>query len=427
MILRARAVVPVSRSPLEDGAVKIVGRNIAWVGRWADLPISDRVDVTDLGEAVLLPGLVNAHCHLDYTNMVGKLPPPRRFTNWIQSLVALKETWTENDFAISWVRGSEMLLRTGVTTVADIESIPTLIPAAWEKSPLHIISFRELIALKDGPEASRPVLKAINEWIALDSHARVGLSPHAPYTTTAAILQQASALAREKCWPLTTHVAESEEEFEMFMYRTGPLFDWLKSQRDMSDCGRGSPVNYLEKIGYLRKNLIAAHVNYLGKDDAATLARRRVSVVHCPLSHDYFRHLQFPCAELRSAGVNICLGTDSLATVRKRPSQSPELNMFREMQAFAANAPEVSPSTILKMATINGAQALGRKGQFGEITSVASADLIVLPFTGSFPDVHESIVHYSGDVLASMIEGQWALEPPVALASPVKRSDEDEE
>src|SRR5437870_5609776 len=154
MILRARVVVPISRSPLEDGAVQTLGKHITWVGRWAELPAAERTDVIDLGESVLLPGLVNAHCHLDYTNMVGKLAPPRRFTNWIQSLVALKATWTENDFATSWIRGSEMLLRTGTTTVADIESVPTLIPAAWEKSPLRVISFRELIALRDSPETA---------------------------------------------------------------------------------------------------------------------------------------------------------------------------------------------------------------------------------------------------------------------------------
>src|SRR6185503_517913 len=147
-------------------------------------PIGERVEVVDLGESVLLPGLVNAHCHLDYTNMVGKLAPPRRFTNWIQSLVALKGMWTENDFALSWVRGSEMLLRTGTTTVADIESVPSLIPAAWEKSPLRVISLRELIALRDTPETATAIHNAIQQWIALDSHTRVGLSPHAPYTTT---------------------------------------------------------------------------------------------------------------------------------------------------------------------------------------------------------------------------------------------------
>ena len=137
--------MPVCRAPLEDGAVKIIGKNIAWVGRWCDLSAGERTNVTDLGETVLLPGLVNAHCHLDYTNMVGKLPPPRRFTNWIQSLVSLKATWNDQDFALSWIRGAEMLLRTGVTTVADIETVASLIPAAWDKSPLRIISFRELI------------------------------------------------------------------------------------------------------------------------------------------------------------------------------------------------------------------------------------------------------------------------------------------
>ena len=414
IVLRARAVVPVCRAPLDDGAVKIIGKNIGWVGRWSDLPLGERVNVTDLGETVLLPGFVNAHCHLDYTNMVGRLVPPRRFTNWIQSLVALKATWDEQDFALSWIRGAEMLLRTGVTTVADIETIPSLIPAAWEKSPLRVISFRELIALRDSPQTQANVDRTIAEWIALDSHNRVGLSPHAPYTTTVAVLQQASAVAREKHWPLTTHVAESEEEFEMFMYRTGPLFDWLKGQRDMSDCGHGSPVSYLERSGYLRKNLLAAHVNYLWRDDAATLARRRVSVVHCPRSHDYFRHLSFPCTELRSAGVNICLGTDSLTTVRKRGAVAPELSMFQEMQAYAAGAPDVPPAAILKMATVNGAQALGRKGQFGEIIGASSADLIVLPFSGSFANVYETIVHHPGDVLGSMIEGQWALEPASA-------------
>src|SRR3954471_8261091 len=112
MILRARAVLPISRPLIEDGAVKVHGKQVAWVGRWADLSASERIDVTDLGESVLLPGLVNAHCHLDYTSMAGKLLPPRRFSDWVQSLMSLKATWTEEDFSASWLSGAEMLLRT---------------------------------------------------------------------------------------------------------------------------------------------------------------------------------------------------------------------------------------------------------------------------------------------------------------------------
>src|SRR6266850_4867428 len=411
MILRSRAVLPISSPPIPDGAVKVNGQQISWVGRWSDLSAADRVDVTDLGETVLLPGLVNAHCHLDYTAMGGKLRPPRRFSEWIQTLVSLKATWTEQDFATSWLSGAEMLLRTGTTTVCDVEAIPALIPSMWHQTPLRVISFRELIALKDNVETAALIQKAVDEWLALDAHTRVGLSPHSPYTTTVGLLQQAARIAKEQRWPLTTHVAESEEEFEMFMYRNGPLYDWLKGQRDMSDCGHGSPVAYLEKTGYLKSNLIAAHVNHLWRDDAATLARRQVHVVHCPRSHDYFRHLRFPRADLESANVNICLGTDSLASVRKIAGKPFELNLFAEMQMFAAEYPEVPPGTILKMATINGARALGRKGQFGELASKACADVIVLPFEGNLAHVCESVLHHTGDVIASMIGGQWVLQP----------------
>lgn len=329
----------------------------------------------------------------------------------MKSLVALKATWTEAEFATSWLAGAEMLLRTGTTTVLDIEAVPSLIPTIWEKTPLRVLSFREVITLKDSPEQLAAVDKGVRDWIAFDAHTRLGISPHAPYTTTTAVLQLAARLAREQCWPLTTHVAESEEEFEMFMYRNGPLYDWLKSQRDMSDCGNGSPVAYLERISYLKRNLLAAHVNYLSRDDSAILARRNVSVVHCPRSHEYFRHLRFPCAELQAAGVNLCLGTDSLATVRKGGNEPLELNMFSEMQAFAALRTDLPHSAILKMATVHAAQALGRKGHLGELTRGAAADIVALPFTGVFTTVYESVVQHQGDVMAAMIDGRWALQP----------------
>src|SRR5262249_27058176 len=160
-------------------------------------------------------------------------------------------------------------------------------------------------------------------------------------------------------WPLTTHVAESEQEFQLFMYRQGPMAEWLKGQRDLSDCGNCSPVQYLERCGYLSPYLLAAHVNHLWRDDAALLGKRGVSVAHCPRRHAYFRHLMFPLEELVRARVNLCLGTDSLASVLKPRRQRIELSLFAEMQAMAAKAPDLAPKEILKMATVNGARALG--------------------------------------------------------------------
>ena len=418
MLLRARIVLPVNQPPIENGGVAISGNRITWVGSWQERAASVHSEIQDLGEVILMPGLVNAHCHLDYTGMSGQIPPSKSFTDWIRAIVALKGSWTNEEFAQSWNKGAEMLLRTGTTTVADVESVPDLLPAVWRATPLRVITLRELINLRSPAEAL--VKTAERELAALPgSEGRIGLSPHAPYTTTAELLQLAALTAKRRNWPLVTHVAESEEEYEMYLYRHGALFEWLKSQRDMSDCGLGSPLNHLERNDYLSERLIAVHVNYLCRDDAPVLGRYNVSVAHCPRSHAYFRHLLFPRNELVSTGVNICLGTDSLATVLKEKGNLPELNMFAEMRAFADKFREVSPATILEMATVNGARALGRTGQLGQISENAMADLIALPYSDKLSSAGEFAVHFQGNVAGSMIDGNWAITPREA-SSPAR-------
>lgn len=407
MILRARLVLPMAGPIIEDGAVILQADRIAAVASWSDLRRHVAGPIENLGEVVLMPGLINAHCHLDYTAMAGKISSPRSFADWIKAIVAFKAQWTASEFAESWKRGAQMLLLSGVTTVADVEAVPELLPAVWKETPLRIISFREMIQLKD--PAEQFVKRAVAEWGSWPgSDRRVGLSPHAPYTTTAELLSVAAHEARKRKWLLTTHVAESEQEFEMFLYKHGPLYDWLKTQRDMSDCGRGSPVRHLEHADYLGENLLAVHVNYLWRDDAAVLARYGVSVVHCPRSHDYFRHLLFPRRELISAGVNVCLGTDSLASATKVRGKMPELSMFAEMRALASKHPDIRPQEILEMATLNAARALQREVELGALRERAQADLIVVPFDGVAENVHEGLVNFEGPVRASMINGEWA-------------------
>src|SRR5439155_4893382 len=272
MLLRSRIVVPVINSPIEDGAVRTDGDRIVWVGRWKDASPGSSEEVADLGESILLPGLINAHCHLDYTDMAGLIPPQKHFADWIKTIVTLKGAWTEADFLRSWKNGIDMLVGAGVTTVADIEAIPELLPNAWKLSPIRVISFREIITLKSGAANDPELMRSVKNWAGLPHpEGQTGLSPHAPYTTTPELLRSAAGLARSNGWLLTTHVAESQEEMDMFCARKGPLYDWLRTQRDMSDCGLGSPVEHLERHGYLSNNLIAVHLNYLGVNDAHTL------------------------------------------------------------------------------------------------------------------------------------------------------------
>ena len=413
LLLRARVVLPVSSPPLPDGAVAIRGNRIRAAGRWAELSRHWTGPTLDLGEVALLPGLVNAHCHLDYTGLAGLIPPPRRFTDWLKSILAAKSGLTYSDFAAAWLDGARMLMRTGTTTVADIEAVPELLPEVWTATPLRVFSFLEMTGLKSRLSPGRILGEAIELIQSLPrGRCQAGLSPHAPYSTRPALLKLAAETARRRRLRVTTHVAESAQEFEMFTLARGDMHDWLvRNQRDMSDCGLGTPVQHLERHGALNQRLLAVHVNYLGPEDAALLGRRKVHVVHCPRSHFYFGHQSFPLEELAAARVNVCLGTDSLASVYKKRGRAVELNMFEEMRELARRRPSLSPETILQLATINGARALGLPGMIGEFAPRAFADLIAVPCAGRTAAAYENVLQHRGPVAASMIDGQWVIRP----------------
>jgi aminodeoxyfutalosine deaminase len=415
MILRARGVLPVSQPFIDDGAVVIAGGRLQAVGSWSSLRSFQTEKVTDLGGVLLLPGLVNAHCHLDYTDMAGQVARPKTFPDWIKELVALKATWGYSEYAASWLHGARMLIEDGVTTVADIETVPELLPDAWSATPLRVISFLEMLNVRSWHSASQIVHDAEERLLSLPGReGRVGLSPHAPYTTSPELLELAAATARRRGWPLTSHVAESREEFDMFTRGRGVLFDWLAPQRKSSVSALSSPVRFVARHKLLGPDFLAAHVNYLAAGDARLLADQGASVAHCPRSHAFFGHAPFPLLELSAAGVNLCLGTDSLASMEGRRREPPRLSLRAEMRTLAACMPELSAETIVRMATVNSARALGLDQRIGALNVGAAADLIAVPFQGGGAEAWETIITHTGPVAASMIEGRWALPPQAA-------------
>jgi cytosine/adenosine deaminase-related metal-dependent hydrolase len=408
VILRARTVVPVTAPPIEDGAVWISGDHIRAVGPWSEVRETARGPVTDLGDAALFPGLVNAHCHLDYTGMAGQLPPPRDFPDWIKGILSLKAQWTDGEFEQSWRTGARQLLEGGVTTVANIESRPHQLAALRASTPLRVFSFLEITGVRSAREPDRLLAEAIATLTALPPvRGGIGLSPHAPYSTTPDLLTRVAAVARKDGWRLTTHVAESESEFDMFLYRRGPMFSWLEGQRPSEDCGLGSPIQHLHRCGLLGPAMMAVHVNYLWQDDARLLATRGASVVHCPRSHEFFGHRRFPREELAEAGVPICLGTDSLASVRVRRDSPTELSMIAEMRQALSADPHLPVRRLVQECTTQPARALGLRTVLGELRTYALADLCAIPYDGPASSAESALVHHRGPVGATLIAGRW--------------------
>ncbi len=409
VLYRARRVMPMCSPLVEDAGIVVAGGVIRAVGSWGDLKSSHVGRTEDLGDVVVLPGLVNVHAHLDYSGMAGQLPAPRHFPDWIKGILALKADRSYTEYADEWLRGARMLLKHGTTTVLDIEAVPELLPEVWTSTPLRVCSCLELTGVRSGRDPESMVAEAVAWAKGLPvGRCWAGLSPHAPYSTKAALLRHSARVAREQSWLVTTHVAESAEEFDMYMHGRGGMHDWLKlSGRDMSDCGGHSPVAWLAEQGVLHGRFIAVHANYLADGDAELLAEHGVGVAHCPRSHAYFGHAPFGYGLLRKHGVGVALGTDSLASVRCSMRTPAELDMFEEMRAFAVANPGVDPAEILGMVTTEAAGILGRGGELGGLGEGMLADLVVLDLGRENGSVAEAVLQHRGPVRRVMIGGEW--------------------
>ncbi len=412
MLLRARIVYPGTAPPIADGAVRIYKGRIQEVGRFHELRGDIGEPVQDLGESVLLPGLVNAHCHLDYTSFAGLIPRPSGFTKWVQQLISLKSQCSYTEFASSWLLGLRQSIDHGATTLCDIEAVPELLPDLLPEVPIRLISCREIINVRSRKPSRDLVCEVVSELkTLLPGKHRFGLSPHAPYSTSQDLVRCAAEAALQEEWIWTIHVGESAEEQQMFEDRRGPMFEWLKSQRDNSDCGSTTPFGWLLATGALSPRTLIAHANCITEPEALAVATAGCHVVHCPKSHAYFSHPKFPLETFRRAGLNLCLGTDSLASHPSSRQSPAQLNLFSEMQAFLRAFPGASPSEVLSMATLHGAEALGLSRETGQITPGLSADLISLPWTGSIDCVAEAIVHHAGSLNGVMAFGEWVRPP----------------
>ncbi|PYK81295.1 MAG: hypothetical protein DME38_00450 [Verrucomicrobia bacterium] len=405
MILRARTVVTMDGPPIENGAVRVRGDRILEVGESSQLASSND-EIVDLGEHILLPGLINAHCHLDYTCLRGKIAPPQSFADWIRAINAEKAKLSAEDYVVSINQGLAEAKQFGTTAIANLTAFPELIAKTDE--PIWAWWFAELIDVRNRAQnltaLSRQVSgvngivnRALEQLSAANQR---GFAPHAPFTASANLYRCCEEIAQREKIFLTTHLAESREEMQMFREANGPLYDFLKEiGRDMSDCGGTTPLSRFADLtdASAAQGWIVAHLNEVSETDFDLLRKRKFSIVHCPRSHAYFGHTDFQFERLRELDFNVCLGTDSLAS-------NDDLSLFAEMRKFQERF-HFEPQKVLEMVTINPARALKQRDQLGKIRQRFMANIIALPFTKS-PHIFETILNFVGKVPWIMLHGR---------------------
>jgi len=399
MIIRAKTVVTMDGPPIENGAVVVAGGKIAEVGTWNEIRRQNSGAVTDLGEQILLPGLINAHCHLEYTLLRGSIPRPASFTAWIREINARKAALKADDYQRSIKAGFSEAAGFGTTTLANLEAFPELL-RGMETPPMRAWWFAEMIDISRKVSASELYEEIDGAVRDAGWHGGAGLAPHAPFSASESLYAEAIAVAERFDIPLTTHLAESEEEMQMYRDRSGPLFEFLRGLgRPMNDCGDGTPLATILRRSELNERWIVAHLNELAPDDFQLLGRaRKFHIAHCPRSHAYFNHSPFPLQRLRGLEFNICLGTDSLAS-------NESLSLFAEMRQLRKIEPSLSPRELVEMVTINPAAALKQSDTLGRIRSGFDADLIALPSPRGNGDTLEHVLAFDTRVPWTMIAG----------------------
>ena len=368
---RARWVIDATGRAIDDGAVVSADGRIVRVGPWSKIrPHVAASDVVEeFADAALLPGLVNAHAHLGLSDMAGALGPTANFTAWIGQLALRRHTRTKAQIRRAVARGAADSLAAGTVAGADVTPEPHFDEALGDQGARWRV-FGELLRFGDAG------LRHLDETIAaLDAlrkktGAAVGLAPHAPYTVGVEVFARARREADARGWPVAAHLHETLDEIAFTERGEGSLHDWLSRLRflpgDLKPAGV-RPIPMLAEAGFFAGPVLVAHGNYLTDEEIRILAESGSAVAYCPRSHAFFKHENHPWRRLLAAGVNVCLGTDSLAS-------SPSLSILDEARFLAAREADADPKTLLAMATRRGARALGIDDRTGDLGSGLAAE-----------------------------------------------------
>ncbi|MBA3886543.1 MAG: amidohydrolase family protein [Acidobacteria bacterium] len=381
---RAHWVLPIVSPRVTRGWVHLDrGRILAVGGPGEATPAG--IDVVDLGRVAILPGLVNAHTHLELSWMADRVPPASAMPAWAAALVSLRATAGPDpvppiEDAIRGARTAGTALAGDVTnTLASYKPLAD--------SRLAAAIFRELLGF-NSPDPQRLVADARRQLDGLGplDRLRPFIAPHAPFSVSPELFR---AIARQAgTGPLSVHLAESAEEIQFLRDGTGAWRDLLGRLGAWNErwaapgCG---PVEYLDRLGLVSRALMAVHCVHATDGDLQRLSAARATVVTCPRSNRWTGAGTPPIERFYASGVRVAIGTDSLASVE-------DLNLFAELAEVRRLAPSVPAARLLESATRHGADALGFGAEFGTIEPGKRADLIAVSVPSAVEDVEEYLV-----------------------------------
>ena len=328
---------------------------------------------------VMVPGLINAHTHLELGYQRGRaLERPGYFTEWVAGLMRNYPAAEEVEGIVRGAvrAGVAESLQGGVTMVGDISRHCLWTRTELKGGPLRVVSFGEVIGLGKMRERAEGLLREASDRGAESGSLRVGLSPHAPYTVEGETLRRVVGVARAEKLPVTMHLSELAEERGLLRDFSGKLSEWGVLQHLWDErverCEEGA-VRWAANCGLLGLGsevpVVLAHVNYCDDGELGVLAQAGVSVVYCPRTAEYFGHRGHRYREMMAAGINVCLGTDSLAS-------NPDLSVLKEA-ALLVRRDGVPPYRAMEMITVNAARALGERA--GALSTGMRADVAVFP------------------------------------------------
>jgi cytosine/adenosine deaminase-related metal-dependent hydrolase len=384
-VYRAAWVCPIDQPPISDGMVTTAGGKVTSVAK-----ASSVAGVRDLGNVVLLPGLINAHTHLELSWLRDRVPPASQFTEWVRTLFAIRGrpdvAMTAEQLAAIPEAIAE-LQWAGTVAVGDISNSLAAV-APMRDAHLDGVVFHELLGFKERDGALLDTTRALRASAA-KSGATVSLAPHAPYSTSLELFGAIRAAVNESACPImSVHLGESVEEVEFIEKGSGPwrgMLELIGAWRDDWAIPACDPVGYLDRHGLIDAKTLVVHGVQFGDAALGRLAEIGATLVTCPRSNQWVGAGYPPIERFYQSGVKVAVGTDSLASVG-------DLNLFSELKTMRWLAPNVPASKILESATLIGARALGLDADLGSLTPGKRAAMVSVGLPGDIADVEEYLL-----------------------------------